>query len=53
MPIFVPEPPMFGRGPIRPELGSNSSVNQFSHVVTDFDVRTKTEEYISAFAGLM
>ena len=53
MPLLVPEPPIIGRGLVAAELGPNSGIDQFGQVVRDFDIRAKTEEYVSGLAGLV
>ena len=53
MPLLVPEPPIFRCGLVAAELGANGSVDQFGQVVRDFDIRAKTEEYVSGLTGLV
>ena len=52
MPLLVPEPPIFRCGLVAAELGPNGGVDQFGQVVRDFDIRAKTEEYVSGLTGL-
>jgi hypothetical protein len=53
VPLLVPEPPIFRCGLVAAELGPNGSVDQFGQVVRDFDIREKTEEYVSGLTGLV
>ena len=53
MPLLVPKPPIFRCGLVAAELRANGSVDQFGQVVRDFDIRAKTEEYVSGLTGLV